>query len=273
MTTLTIVQVVTLTVLFPIVPMLLAQESDRGTALDKKVREFLDAHADQWEDWNVPESDGKLLHDIIIKHGYTKALEIGTSTGHSAIWIAWALSKTGGKLITVEVDESRHKKAIENFEKAGLSEYIDARRADGHELVKELKGPFDFVFSDADKAWYKNYLDEIAPKLVVGGCYATHNVSESGDDPFGLRGYVDYLKSLKNGHGMTPQRSMEVTARHPGNSFDGQNHPMFQKFSERGPGDNPFSKGFAPEDVQWNFETTFDENGAGLAISYKKSAK
>ena len=60
---------------------------------------------------NVPAADGKLLYDIIIKNNYTKALEIGTSTGHASIWIAWALSKTRGKLITVEIDESRHKKA------------------------------------------------------------------------------------------------------------------------------------------------------------------
>ena len=44
-----------------------------------------------------------------------KAIEIGTSTGLSAIWIAWALSKTGGKLITIEIDEGRHKKALANF--------------------------------------------------------------------------------------------------------------------------------------------------------------
>jgi len=86
-----------------------------------------------------------------IKNKYKKAIDIGTSTGLSAIWIAWALSKTGGKLITIEIDEGRHKKALVNFEQAGLSKYIDARLADAHDLVKELKGPFDFVFSDADK--------------------------------------------------------------------------------------------------------------------------
>jgi len=44
---------------------------------------------------NIPDVDGKLLYDIIIKNNYKSALEIGTSTGHSGIWIAWALSKTG----------------------------------------------------------------------------------------------------------------------------------------------------------------------------------
>ena len=122
-------------------------------------------------------------------------------------------------MITVEIDESRYKKALENFKKAGLSEYIDARLADAHQLVPKLKGPFDFVFSDADKDWYKNYFDAVAPKLVVGGCYTTHNVSDGTRGYFGLGGYANYLKSLKN------------------------------------------------------FETTFDDRGAGVAISYKKSEK
>ena len=66
-----------------------------------------------------------------------------------------------GKLITIEINEGRHKEALANFKEAGLSEYIDARLADAHELVEKLKGPLDFVFSDADKDWYQNYF--IAP--------------------------------------------------------------------------------------------------------------
>jgi predicted O-methyltransferase YrrM len=83
-----------------------------------------------------------------MRNNYKKALEIGTSTGHSSVWIAWALSKTGGKLITIEIDEGRHRQALAHFEEAGLSEYIDARLADAHELVPKLEGPFDFVFCD-----------------------------------------------------------------------------------------------------------------------------
>jgi len=145
--------------------------------LDNKVRGFLDDHRYSWRDMNVPESDGKILYDLIVKNNYTRALEIGTSTGHSGIWIAWALSKTGGKLITIEIDESRHNEAVGHFEEAGLSGYIDARLGDAHKLVPELEGPFDFVFSDADKGWYKNYAVAVMPKLVVGGCFTAHNVS------------------------------------------------------------------------------------------------
>ena len=89
--------------------------------LDNQVKKFLNSNSGQWHDLNVPAVDGQLLYDIIIRNNYKSALEIGTSTGHSGIWIAWALSKTGGKLITIDIDERRHSIALENFRQAGLS--------------------------------------------------------------------------------------------------------------------------------------------------------
>jgi caffeoyl-CoA O-methyltransferase len=214
-----ILKLTIIAIVFVSVSLVFSQQNDRAAALDKKVQSFLNSQSGKWHEWNVPAIDGKLLYDIIIKHKYTRALEIGTSTGHSSIWIAWALSKTGGKLITIEIDELRYKTALENFNEAGLSEYIDARLADAHELVPRLKGSFDFVFSDADKDWYKKYFDFVAPKLVIGGCYTTHNVSDRWGIGLGQGGYADYLKSLKN------------------------------------------------------FKTTFNDSGAGMAISFKKSEK
>ncbi|MFC1530239.1 O-methyltransferase [Gemmatimonadota bacterium] len=152
---------------------------DQETDLDRRVRAFLDSHTRGWRDMNVPAVDGQKLYDIIVEHGYTRAVEIGTSTGHSGVWIAWALSKTGGKLITIEIDERRHRQATAFFEEAGLSEFIDARLADAHELVPQLEGPFDFVFSDADKDWYTRYFEMMLPKLEVGGCFTAHNVRQS----------------------------------------------------------------------------------------------
>jgi predicted O-methyltransferase YrrM len=172
------------------------EEPKDNKALHEKVKMFLENRKGTWHDWNIPYADGKVLYDLILKNKYKKAIEIGTSTGLSAIWIAWALSKTGGKLITVEIDEGRHKKALANFREAGLSEYIDARLADAHELVEKLKGPFDFVFSDADKDWYKNYFIALAPKLEVGGCFTAHNARNTGME--GIREYIDYVKNLPN---------------------------------------------------------------------------
>ena len=173
-----------------------AQELNNNPELDKQVQAFLDENQRTWRDMNVPAVDGQILHDIIVENGYTQALEIGTSTGHSGIWIAWALSKTGGKLITIEIDEDRYSEALENFEEAGLSEYVDARLADAHELVPKLEGPFDFVFSDADKDWYTNYFKAVDPKLVVGGCFTAHNIGGRGSG--GTQEFYEHISSLSN---------------------------------------------------------------------------
>jgi len=170
---------------------------DNTPDLDQQVRKFLEDRRGTWRALNVPEADGKALHDIIIQHGYKSALEIGTSNGYSGIWIAWALAKTGGKLITVEIDKYRHDEAVANFRAAGLSKYIDARLGNAHTIVPALDGPFDFVFCDADKEWYINYLKAVLPKLTGGGCFAAHNVSE----PSGWRmgeglDYLEYARSV-----------------------------------------------------------------------------
>ena len=172
-----------------------AQNMQTTEEMDAKVQKFLEENRGRWHDWNVPYEDGKVLYDLIIKNNYKRALEIGTSTGHSAIWMAWALSKTGGKLVTIEIDEARYKTALKNFKKAGVEEFVDARLADAHQLVKELKGPFDFVFSDADKEWYTQYFKDVDKKLAVGGCFTAHNVTDGFGD---VREFLDYIRSLPN---------------------------------------------------------------------------
>lgn len=195
-----ICQAVFISSLFALPFFTLSQGVEREEALDRKVQIFLAKTEYRWHDMNVPERDGELLYQIVIDHQYKRALEIGTSTGRSAIYIAWALSKTGGKLITIEIDEERHHEALANIREAGLSDYTDARLADAHQLVEELQGPFDFIFIDADKGWYTNYAKALIPKLQPGGCIAAHNVYEerSGWRRYdgGTEGYFEYMKSL-----------------------------------------------------------------------------
>ncbi|HPF52905.1 MAG TPA: class I SAM-dependent methyltransferase [Draconibacterium sp.] len=172
-----------------------AQYPKVENSFDRKVKSFLEENQNNWRDMNVPLTDGRVLYDIIVKNHYTRAVEIGTSTGHSAIWIAWALSKTGGKLITIEIDKRRYLEAQANFKQAGVSDYIDVRLADAHELVPKLEGKYDFVFSDADKYWYKNYFIAMDPKLVVGGCFTAHN---TGMRTNGIRDFLEYVEGLSN---------------------------------------------------------------------------
>jgi predicted O-methyltransferase YrrM len=101
------------------------------------------------------------------------------------------MSKTGGRLVTIEIDEDRHRIALDNLRAAGLSEFVDARLANAHDLVPALEGPFDFVFSDADKDWYTQYFIDVDPRLVPGGCFTAHNVLQ------GMAGIDEFLEHVR----------------------------------------------------------------------------
>jgi predicted O-methyltransferase YrrM len=172
------------------------QPRAQQATLDTRVEQFLESHRYRWRDWNVSFEDGKILHDLIVAGGFKNILEIGTSTGHSAIWLAWAASKTGGKVITIEIDAGRHRIALENFKKAGVEAYVDARLADAHDLVRQLPGPFDFVFNDADKEWYLNYFKDLDAKVAVGGCFTAHNTLRIFAKE--VRDFLAYVQSKPN---------------------------------------------------------------------------
>ncbi len=178
---------------------LLSQGLGKRTDLDQKVMTFLEKRQGSWQG---SECSG-VRRKNPVRSDHQKQVSEGARNRdlyrslHDLI--AWALSKTGGKVITIEIDEKRYRQALANFREAGLSEYIDARLADAHQLVKELPGPFDFVFCDADKEWYKRYFIDLYPKLEAGGCYTAHNVSaRSWGMGEGTKEFLDYVKSLRS---------------------------------------------------------------------------
>ena len=163
--------------------------------IDDRVQAVLDDKSGNWRDMNVPASDGQVMFDLIVRNGYRNVLEIGTSTGHSTLWIAWALAKTGGTMTTVEIDERRQREAKQNIEAAGLSDHVTFLLGNAHELVPAQVGPFDFVFSDADKDWYVQYFKDIYPKLTNNACVASHNVTRTTRRGWG-RDYLEFLETV-----------------------------------------------------------------------------
>jgi caffeoyl-CoA O-methyltransferase len=126
---------------------------------------------------NVPEVDGRLLRLLAEAIGAKQAVEFGTSNGVSAIWISLALRKTGGKLITFEINKDVAALARENFKDAGLSDLVTIVEGDAHKTAKKLTGPIDFVFIDADKEGYLDYLNKTLPLVRPGGLIVAHNIN------------------------------------------------------------------------------------------------
>lgn len=144
---------------------------------EKRILETLAAMREGPRFANVSTDDGRLLRLLVEAMGAKRVVEIGTSTGESAVWLALALRDTGGHLYTHEIDESRAAVARENFKKAGVDDLITLVFGDAHETVKQYKDPIDVLFLDADKEGYIDYLDKLLPVLRPGGLIIAHNMN------------------------------------------------------------------------------------------------
>ncbi len=134
-------------------------------------------------------SDGRMLHDFIVGRGYKRALDVGTAEGYAALWFALAMTMTGGKVTTIEIDPQIATEARGNFRRAGLAGIIDSKINDALAEIPSLPGDFDFVFIDTGvPGMNKKVLDLIYPRLRPGGAIAAHNAyGFSATDPLFLK--------------------------------------------------------------------------------------
>lgn len=132
---------------------------------------------------SVPEQDGRILRVLTEALDARHVVEIGTSIGYSGIWFCLALQSTGGKLTTFDMDPGRSAKARENFKRAGVEPMVTMVFGDAHDTVKQLKGPIDLLFLDADKQGYLDYLEKLLPLVRRGGLVVAHNMTKNMADP------------------------------------------------------------------------------------------
>ncbi len=107
-------------------------------------------------------------------------LEVGTAVGFSAILMSECISEDA-TITTIENYEKRIPVARANFEKAGKSDQITLLEGDAQEVMKTLEPGYDFIFMDAAKGQYINFLPEVMRLLKVGGTLVSDNVLQDGD--------------------------------------------------------------------------------------------
>ena len=122
---------------------------------------------------------GRLLQALVAATRAERVLEIGTYSGYSALTMAAALPE-GGRIDTCELDEERAAVARRYLERAGVDDRVTIHLGPALDTVRELEGPFDFVFIDADKIGYVDYYEAVLPKLAPHGLIAADNTL-SGD--------------------------------------------------------------------------------------------
>ena len=110
-----------------------------------------------------------------------RILEVGTAVGFSAILMSEYLPE-GGHITTIENYDKRIVEAKANIEMAGLSSKITLLEGDAMEVMKDLESEkYDFVFMDAAKAQYINFLPEVMRLMKPGAILIADNVLQDGD--------------------------------------------------------------------------------------------
>ena len=103
-------------------------------------------------------------------------LEIGTAIGYSTIWLARAAERTGGHVTTIDMNKDRLARAQGYFKRAGLQNRITALEGNACKIIPTIDSTFDFVFIDAAKGEYLDYLSLIYPLIAPGGVMVVDNV-------------------------------------------------------------------------------------------------
>ena len=130
----------------------------------------------------ITKETGELLNMLIRLKNAKNMLEVGMSVGYSTIWCAEAIIENNGKIITIEQNPKKIKRAKENFQAANVSDIITIQEGLAMQVLRELclqekyKGFFDFVLIDADKENVIEYFDMILPMVSVGGVIITDNM-------------------------------------------------------------------------------------------------
>jgi caffeoyl-CoA O-methyltransferase len=125
--------------------------------------------------------EGHMLQWLLKLVNARKVVEIGTLAGYSGVWIARALP-SDGKLFTLEKSSKHANVARESFKRAGVADKVQLMEGSALDSLRKLsaQAPFDFVFIDADKTGYLDYLAWALDNLRVGGVVAAHNAFRNG---------------------------------------------------------------------------------------------
>ncbi|MGB8011445.1 MAG: class I SAM-dependent methyltransferase [Terriglobales bacterium] len=144
---------------------------------------------------NLERETAKLLQLFILSGRRRRVLEIGTSNGYSALWLAAALLRIpdAHQLITIERDAEKAEEARLNIARAGLGDWVDIRVGDATEVVRSLDGPFDAVFFDADRVSAPAQLAILLPKLDANVILLADNALSH---PQEIAGYLEAVNKL-----------------------------------------------------------------------------
>lgn len=143
--------------------------------------------------WNISPEAGAFLHELIIARNAQTIVEIGTSIGYSALYLADAARETGGTIYTIESHAERFATAAENFRKANVTDIITQIKGHAPEVFTDFEPNPDFVFLDATKMEHISYIDALLPLLQYPACIVTDNILSHPEE---MNDFIQYMHAI-----------------------------------------------------------------------------
>ena len=132
---------------------------------------------------NVEPETAELLGVLVRAARARRVLEIGTSNGHSTLWLGDAVEGIGGSVHTLDIDPRRTQMAIANLDRAGLSDVVDCRTIGAAQALAEYPdAAWDLIFLDAERGEYAGYWANLRRTLDAGGTIAVDNALSHGSE-------------------------------------------------------------------------------------------
>jgi len=129
----------------------------------------------------IPRDQGAFMTLLTAATGACDAIEVGTFTGISAIYIARGLPKDG-RLLCLDLSKEWTDLARAYWTKAGVAKKIELRLGPALNSLKKLERirKFDFAFIDADKPEYDGYYELVLPHMRKNGLILFDNMLWGG---------------------------------------------------------------------------------------------
>jgi predicted O-methyltransferase YrrM len=141
---------------------------------------------------NTTPGDAMLLRILIESKKSQRGVEVGSATGFGAVNMGVGFERTGGKLITIDIDPKMVQACQENVKKAGLEKTVTCVEGDALKVLPTLEGEFDFVFLDAVKEDTLKYLKLLEARLKPGTIVVADNAIQSAR---AMKDFLDFMKT------------------------------------------------------------------------------
>lgn len=155
---------------------------------------------------NTTPPDAMMLRILVESSGARRGVEVGAASGFGAMNMGIAFERTGGHLFSLEIDPRRVQETRANLQKLALERSVTVVEGDALKTLPTLSGEFDFVFLDAVKSDYLQYLKLIEPKLKRGALVVADNVIVSERQ---MSDFLAYIKTSPNYDTVTIRASDE----------------------------------------------------------------